>query len=61
MPNEKQMEKYETWLQYVRRELDEAQREAADPKTKWISADEMLREGEALLNEMESQRAAKSA
>ena len=61
MPSEKQLEKYEAWRQYVRRELDDAQREAADPNTKWVSADEMLREGEALLYEMACQRAAKSA
>jgi len=61
MFSEKQLEKYESWQQYVRRELDDAQREAADPNTKWITADDMLREGEALLYEMACQSAARSA
>jgi hypothetical protein len=61
MFSQKQLEKQEAWRQYVRRELEDAQREAADPNTQWVSADDMLREGEALLYEMECQRAAKSA
>ena len=51
MPSEKQLEKYEAWRQYVRRELDDAQREAADPNTKWVSADDMLSEIDAKLCE----------
>ena len=49
MPNRKQLEKYEAWRQYVRRELDDAQREAADPNTKWISEEEFWESVEAKL------------
>ena len=56
MPSEKQLEKYEAWRQYVRRELDDAQREAADPNTQWVSEEDMLREGEEKLREIECKR-----
>jgi len=58
MSDEKKLEKYEAWRQYVRRELDDAQREAADPDTKWISEEELWESIEAKLYELENSYAA---
>jgi len=58
LPSEKQLEKYEAWRQYVRRELDDAQREAADPNTKWVSEEELWESIEAKLYELENRNAA---
>ena len=46
---------------YVRKELEDSEREAADPNTKWVTWEEAIREGDALLRELESRYAAKSA
>ena len=58
MPNQTQLDKYVTWQQHVRRELDEAQREAADPDTKWVSEEELWESIEAKLYELEISNAA---
>ena len=54
MSEEKKLEKYDAWLHYVRRELDDAQREAADPNTKWVSEEELWESIEAKLYELEN-------
>ena len=51
----------EEYLAYVLKELEESEREAADPNTVWIPWREVLREGDAFLRELEYHRAAKSA
>jgi len=58
MPDGKQLEKQEAWVAYVRRELDDAQREAADPNTKWVSEEELWESIEAKLYELENSYAA---
>ena len=58
MSEEKKLEKYEAWRLYVRRELDDAQREAADPNTKWVSEEELWESIEAKLYELENCHAA---
>jgi len=51
----------EEYNEYVRRALEESEREAADPNMVWIPWRESLREGDVLLRELERNRAAKSA
>jgi len=51
----------EEYNAYVLRELEESEREAADPNTRWIPWRESVREGDAFLRELERRRAAKSA
>ena len=51
-------EEYDAW---VLRELEESEREAADPNTKWIPWKVAMREGDAFLRELERRYAAKSA
>ena len=51
----------EEYLEYVRQALEESEREAADPDTKWMTWEESMREGDALLRELERRGAAKSA
>jgi len=58
MSDEKKLEKHEAWLAYVRRELDDAQREAADPNTKWVSEEDLWESIEAKLYELENSYAA---
>ena len=51
----------EQYDEYVRKALEEAEREAADPNTRWIPWREVLQEGDAYLCELERRYAAKSA
>ena len=51
----------EEYRDYVLKELEDSEREAADPNTVWIPWREVLREGDTLLRELGSHRAAKSA
>jgi len=46
---------------YVLKELEESEREAADPNTKWVTWEAAMREGDTLLRELERRYAAKSA
>ena len=51
----------EEYNEYVRKALEESEREAADPNTRWIPWREVLQEGDAYLRELERHYAAKSA
>jgi len=51
----------EEYLEYVRLALEESEREAADPNTRWIPWRESIQEGDAFLRELERRRVAKSA
>ena len=51
----------EEYDQYVRKALEEAEREAADPNTRWITWEEFREEVEAKLYELGCYTAAKSA
>jgi len=51
----------EEYRAYVRRELEDSLREAADPNTKWISWEESSKEAEALLYELGCYSSAHSA
>ncbi|MCL1952342.1 MAG: hypothetical protein FWF60_05895 [Oscillospiraceae bacterium] len=46
---------------YVLKELEESEREAADPNTKWVTWEEHRKEVEALLYELGCYSLAKSA
>jgi hypothetical protein len=51
----------EEYLEYVRLALEESEREAADPNTRWMPWKESVREGDVFLRELERHRVAKSA
>ena len=51
----------EEYLEYVRLALEESEREAADPNTRWIPWRESVREGDVFLRDLERRRVAKSA
>ena len=51
----------EEYRAYVLKELEDSEREAADPNTKWIPWREVLREGDAYLRELDRRYTAKSA
>ena len=51
----------EEYKAYVLKALEESEREAADPNTRWIPLDEFLREAEEYLYEMDRRHLAKSA
>jgi len=51
----------EEYNAYVLKALEESEREAADPNTRWIPWREVLREGDAYLRELERRYAAKRA
>ena len=61
MQNQPVFRSQEEYLEYVRLALEESEREAADPNTRWIPWRESVREGDALLLELERRRVAKSA
>ena len=51
----------EEYNEYVRRALEESEREAADPNVKRIAWEEFRKEVEAYFSEMENRALAKSA
>ena len=51
----------EDYKEYVRRALEESEREAADPNTKWITEEEFDIWAEGWLYALENRYAAKSA
>ena len=49
------------YKEYVRKALEEAEREAADPNTRWITEEEFANWAEEWLYALENRYAAKSA
>jgi len=61
MENEMIFHSEEEYRAYVRRELEDSLREAADPNTKWVTWEESEKEAEALLYELGCYSSAQSA
>ena len=61
MQNEPVFRTEDEYRAYVLKELEDSEREAADPNTKWVTWEEHRREVEALLYELGCYSIAKSA